>query len=72
MPIPAIDFKAIREHDGSKNMGFEELVVQFVPWIADVDGREVVRHEAPDGGIEARVEFEDGSIRGWQGLSTTR
>ena len=67
MTLPSIDFRSIREHDGTKNLGFEELVVQLIPWFdEDVAGQEVVRHGAPDSGVEAHVEFEDGSIWGWQ------
>ena len=66
MTQPTIDFHSIREHHGDKRTGFEELVVQLVPWIDDVDGHEVVRHGSPDGGVEAVVEFEDGRVWGWQ------
>ena len=67
MPSPTINFPSIREHNGAKGRGFEELVVQLIPWIdEDVGTRDVVRHGAPDGGVEAHVEFDDGSIWGWQ------
>ena len=66
MTSPTIDFRHIREHDGSQNTGFEELVYQLIPSIAEIGGREVVRHGTPDGGVEAHVESEDGSIWGWQ------
>ena len=59
MTLPTIDFNSIREHNWAKNKGFEELVVQLIPSINDVEGREVVRHGTPDGGLEAHVEFED-------------
>ncbi len=64
--LPTIDLNSIREHNGAKNRGFEELIVQLIPWINDVAGREVVRHGTPDGGLEAHVQFEDGSVWGWQ------
>ena len=64
--LPTIDFNSIREHNGAKHRGFEELVVQLIPSINDVAGREVVRHGTPDGGLEAHVQFEDGSVWGWQ------
>ena len=66
MTHPTIDLHSIREHNGSQNTGFEELAFQLIPWIDDLDGRDVVRHGTPDGGFEAQVEFEDGSIWGWQ------
>ena len=67
MPSPTTNFYSIREHNGAKGRGFEELVVQLIPWIdEDVGTRDVVRHGAPDGGVEAHVEFDDGSIWGWQ------
>ena len=65
--LPTINFRSIREHEGTKHRGFEELVFQLIPWIdKEVAGREVVRHGSPDGGVEAHVKFDDGSIRGWQ------
>ncbi|MDE2669824.1 MAG: hypothetical protein OXI51_09255 [Chloroflexota bacterium] len=67
MTVPTINFRSIREHEGTKHRGFEELVFQLIPWIdEEVAGREVVRHGSPDGGVEAHVKFRDGSIRGWQ------
>ena len=67
MTLPSIDFRSLREHNGTKHHGFEELVYQLVPWIdQEVAGREVVRHGTPDGGVEAHVEFDDGSMWGWQ------
>ena len=67
MAAPTIDFGSIRAHNGSVQRGFEELVVGLIPWLDDeVEDRSVVRHGNPDGGVEAYVEFEDGTIRGWQ------
>ena len=66
MTLPSINFRSIREHNGSQNTGFEELTFHLIPWIDDLDGRDVVRHGNPDGGLEAHVEFEDGSVWGWQ------
>ena len=65
--LPSIDFRSIREHRGTKSGGFEELVYQLIPCIDEgVAGHEIVRHGTPDGGVEAHVEFDDGSIWGWQ------
>ena len=66
MKSPTIDFSRIREHHGSQNTGFEELVYQLIPSIAGVGLSEVVRHGTPDGGIEASIESDDGSVWGWQ------
>ena len=67
MRLPTIDFRSIREHLGAKSGGFEELVYQLIPWIdQEVAEREVVRHGTPDGGVEAHVAFDDGSMWGWQ------
>ena len=65
-PSP-IHFRSIREHNGSKHRGFEELVYQLIPWIDEgVRGHEILRGGTPDGGVEAHVKFEDGSVWGWQ------
>ena len=65
--LPTIDFRSIREHRGTKGGGFEELAYQLIPWIdEEVGGRKVVRHGTPDGGVEAHVDREDGSVWGWQ------
>ncbi len=67
MALPTIDFRSIREHHGSKNRGFEELVTELIPSLHDeVKGLNVVRHGNPDSGVEAYVELEDGTIWGWQ------
>ena len=67
MTAPTINFRSIREHQGSKHRGFEELIYELIPWIdKDAVAREVSRHGSPDGGLEAHVEVEDGTIRGWQ------
>lgn len=67
MTLPGIDFRFVREHKGSKNRGFEELVVELIPWIdEEVRGLEVVRHGTLDGGVEAHVKHEDGRVWGWQ------
>jgi len=67
MTLPTIDFRSIREHEGSVQRGFEELVVELIPWLdEDARGRKVSRHGSPDSGIEAYIELEDGAIWGWQ------
>ncbi len=66
VPVPTVNFRSIREHNGAQDEGFEELSYQLVPWLYDIGDRKVIRHGSPDGGIEARVEFEDGNVWGWQ------
>ena len=66
MPLPTIDFRSIREHNGAQDEGFEELSYQLIPWLGDISDQPVIRHGAPDGGIEARVCVADGSVWGWQ------
>ena len=42
-------------------------MVELIPWIdEEVRGIEVVRHGTLDGGVEAHVKCEDGSVWGWQ------
>lgn len=66
MSLHTIDFRSIRDHNGSQHGGFEELLYQLIPAIDDVGGRKVIRHGNPDGGVEAHVQFEDGNVSGWQ------
>lgn len=66
MSSPTIDFRQIREHAGSKHRGFEELVYQLIRSLDDIAEGEVVRHGTPDAGVEALVNFEDGTVWGWQ------
>src|SRR5215204_1377074 len=66
MSSPTIDFRQIREHAGSKYRGFEELVYQLIRSLDDIAEGEVVRHGTPDAGVEALVNFEDGTVWGWQ------
>ena len=66
MPLPTVNFRSIREHNGSQNEGFEELSYQLIPWLSDIGDQQVIRHGSPDGGIEAWVKFEGGSVSGWQ------
>ena len=67
MNSPTINFRSLRIHTGSQNMGFEELTRQIV--IAE-NYPEVLKieHRGPgaDGGVEILVQFQDGTAWGWQ------
>ena len=50
----------------------EELVYQLIPSLDDIAGRDVIRHGTPDTGLEAVVNFEDGTVWGWQAKISLR
>ena len=63
-----IDFREIREYDGDKRKGFEELICQLARREKDNGEREFRRVEGSggDGGVEAYWIFEDGTEHGYQ------
>ncbi len=62
-----INFKEIRQHNGSQDRAFEELCFQLIPVIDTLPtGTHLVRHGTPDGGIEAIAQLIDGGVWAWQ------
>lgn len=61
----SINWNNIREHNGSSNNGFEELVCQLAH-VHTVNDATFIRIGTPDGGVEAYWQFQDGSEYGWQ------
>jgi hypothetical protein len=67
MIIPAIDFRAIREHEGTRAKGFEELCCQLAllePRPADAIHTR--KGAGADAGVECFTRFADGRETGWQ------
>lgn len=66
MPLPTIDFRAIRAHHGSQYSGFEELVCQ----LAAIDMPPSLTFHRKGAGADAGLECyqvgDDGSETGWQ------
>ncbi len=66
MPVD-VNFNNIRPHGGSKHRAFEELCFQLIPVLKSLPaGIRPLRHGTPDGGVEARAIFPDGSVWAWQ------
>ena len=66
MPSPAIDFRTIRPHHGSRHSGFEELVCQLAA-LETAPGVPFHRKGAgADAGLECYRVESDGSETGWQ------
>lgn len=66
MPI-SINFREIRPYNGSQDRAFEELCFQLLPVIEAVPtGTRLVRHGAPDGGVEAIASLPNGDSWAWQ------
>ncbi|TCZ63923.1 NACHT domain-containing protein [Roseicella aquatilis] len=67
MPLPDIDFRKIRLHEGGQDRAFEELCCQLAssqPRPADAVFTRKGRGR--DGGVECFTSFADGSETGWQ------
>ena len=65
--LPTIDFRDLRDHDGSKHRAFEELCYQLIGVHEKLRrGTRTLRHGTPDGGVEACVVFKDGTVWAWQ------
>jgi hypothetical protein len=64
---PTIDFRQIRDHDGSQHRAFEELCFQLLGDLAEIPpDATLVRHGTPDGGVEFLAELPEGGEWGWQ------
>lgn len=63
-----INFSNIREHDGSKQNGFEELVCQIAHIEKPVGAKKFIRKEGSggDAGVECFWTLDDGREYGWQ------
>ncbi len=67
MPLPDIDFAAIRAQDGSRNAGFEELCCQLASLEPRIAGAQFFRKgRGGDAGVECFVRGSDGKEAGWQ------
>ena len=67
MPSPSVDFRNIREHDGTRAKGFEELCCQLAALEPRPAGAEHFRKGAgADAGVECFTRHPDGSETGWQ------
>lgn len=75
-----LDFSRIRNHDGSQDGGFEELVCQLAHLLPPANADYFVRKEdaGGDAGIECYWKLKDSSEHAWQAkyfveaLSTTQ
>jgi hypothetical protein len=56
----------IRSYNGSQNNAFEELVCQLAREEDVTNKAQFIRVGAPDGGVEAYCQMNDGSEYGWQ------
>ncbi len=67
MTLPNIDFKKIRPHHGSQNLGFEELCCQLAA-LEEVPQKEKFYRKGPggDAGVECYATLKDGFEIGWQ------
>jgi hypothetical protein len=67
MPLPPIDFRAIREHDGTRAKGFEELCCQLAALEPRPVGAVHIRKgPGADAGVECFTRLPDGREIGWQ------
>ena len=63
-----LDYSKIREHEGSKQTSFEELVCQIAHLSPPNDADDCVRKDGKggDAGVECFWKLKDGSEHGWQ------
>ncbi len=62
-----LNLREIRSHEGSQDRAFEELCFQLIPVIEPLpEGTRLVRHGAPDGGVEVLGLLPDGNVWAWQ------
>ena len=63
-----LDFRTIRNHDGSRDNGFEELICQLAHLDPPNNASYFVRKDGAggDGGVECFWKLKDGSEYGWQ------
>ncbi len=67
MPLLPIDFRAIREHDGTRAKGFEEACCQLAALEPRPGGAVHIRKgPGADAGVECFTRFADGRETGWQ------
>jgi len=67
MSLPSIDFKAVREHDGTHAKGFEELCCQLTALEPrPPDSVHIRKGPGADAGVECFTRFADGRETGWQ------
>ena len=67
MPLPEINFKVVREHNGNRHKGFEELCCQLAALEDRPFGATHYRKgPGADAGVECFTRFPDGSETGWQ------
>lgn len=63
----SLDFRRIREHQGTQNGGFEELCCQLAALEAPAKGSRFIRKgPGADQGLECYRTFSDGNEVGWQ------
>ncbi|MDY0235782.1 MAG: hypothetical protein RBR71_07115 [Gudongella sp.] len=64
----AIDFSNIKEHDGSRDKGFEELVCQLAHLQIPENAMQFIRKEGDggDAGVECYWKLDDDSEHAWQ------
>lgn len=67
MPLPPIDFQSVREHDGNRAKGFEELCCQLAALESrPADAVHIRKGPGADAGVECFTRFANGREIGWQ------